>query len=105
MLGKLWDTQPAEAAMPERRKRLTAKLNEVDEHLESAGPVDSAIEEPLQAALGNVREAVEAASADDEEHEELTEALGDLALRLEVSHPKLTELLNHISELFAGAGI
>lgn len=91
--------------MPERRKRLTAKLNEVDEHLEAAEPVHSDLEEPLQEALGGVRQAIEAPPADTEEHDELTEALGDVALKLEVSHPKLTELLNHISELLAGAGI
>lgn len=91
--------------MPERRKRLTAKLNEVDEHLDAAEPVDSAIEEPLKEALGGVRKAIEKPPADDEAHEELTDALSDLALSLEVSHPKLTELLNHISGLLAGAGI
>lgn len=90
--------------MAERRKRLTEKLSEVDEHLESGEPVNTELEAPLQAALGNVRQAIETPS-DDEDHGELTEVLGDLALSLEVSHPKLTELLNHISELLAGAGI
>tara|TARA_R110002096_G_scaffold361075_1_gene554068 strand:- start:7580 stop:7846 length:267 start_codon:yes stop_codon:yes gene_type:complete len=88
--------------MTERKKRLTAKLDEVDEHLEAA-EVDSELQEPLQATLGNVRLAIDA--PDEEEHEDLTDALSDLALNLEVSHPKLTELLNRISDLLAGAGI
>ena len=91
--------------MAERRKRLTEKLSEVDEHLESGEPVNTELAAPLHAALGNVRQAIETPSADDEDHGELTEALGDLALNLEVSHPKLTELLNRIADLLAGAGI
>ena len=91
--------------MPERKKRLTAKLSEVDEHLEQSEPVEQVLKEPLAEALGGVRQAVNSVPGADEDNEELSEVLGDLALKLEVSHPKLTELLNHISELLAGAGI
>ena len=90
--------------MPERRKRLTDKLSEFDDHLGAGDPLDAELEEPLQEAIGSVRQALEA-SGDSEDHEDLTDALSDLALKLEVSHPKLTELLNHISEILAGAGI
>lgn len=91
--------------MAERKKRLTAKLGEVDEHLEQSEAVEEDLKEPLEEALGGVRQAVNATPGTDQDTEELTEALGDLALKLEVSHPKLTELLNHISEILAGAGI
>lgn len=90
--------------MAERRKRITEKLNELHEHLDSGEPIDSEIEEPLQQAIGDVKQAVET-SVDDSDHRVLTETLGDLALNLEVSHPKLTEILNRISDLLAGAGI
>jgi len=91
--------------MAERRKRLTAKLGELDEQLSSDGPVQDELAEPLKEALGSLREVVETPPGDNEGQEELGETIGDLALSLEVSHPKLTRLLNQISEILAGAGI
>ncbi|MBL4633243.1 MAG: DUF4404 family protein [Kofleriaceae bacterium] len=88
--------------MPERRKRLSAKLDEINEHLE-AEPVESEKAESLQNAMGTLRTAVEAES--DDEHEELAQVFGDAALEFEVSHPKLTSVLNQISQILAGAGI
>ncbi len=88
--------------MAERRKRLTAKLDEIDEHLRSE-EVATDLEEPLQEAIGNVRQAV--SNPSDEGHQELSESLEDLALSFEVTHPRLTALLNNLSELLSGAGI
>ena len=89
--------------MPERRKRLTEKLNEVDGHLE-AETVAAELAEPLQEAIGALRTVVDAAEDDPENDEELAETFGDMALEFEVSHPKLTQVLNQISELLAGSG-
>jgi hypothetical protein len=88
----------------ERRKRITEKLNELHEQIQSGEPIDSGLEEPLHQAIGEVKQAVDP-DAEDPDHSVLSDTLGDLALNLEVSHPKLTEILNHISELLAGAGI
>ena len=91
--------------MPERRKRITEKLSEVHENIKASEPIASEIHEPLHDALGKVEQVVEADAESEEDHSILSETLGDLALNLEVSHPKLTNLLNNISELLAGAGI
>ena len=90
--------------MPERKKQLTAKLDELDEHIESSNPIDATVDAPLQQVLGNLRVAVDDEESDVEKLG-IVDELGDIALSLEVSHPKLTEILNHISELLAGAGL
>lgn len=89
--------------MLERKKRLTEKLQEFDDHIASGEPVDDALAEPLHQAIGSVRQVID--SDDDEDHSTISEALGDIALNLEVTHPRLTQLLNNISEILAGAGI
>ncbi len=91
--------------MAERRKRITEKLSELHENIKSGDPIASELDEPLRDAIGKVEEAVDENAADDADHSILTETLGDLALNLEVSHPRLTKILNHISELLSGAGI
>ncbi len=91
--------------MAERRKRVTEKLNELHDNIKSGDPIDSELEEPLQAAIGEVEEAVVADATVEDDHSILNEKLGDLALNFEVSHPQLTNILNRISELLAGAGI
>jgi hypothetical protein len=91
--------------MPERRKRITEKLSELHENIKSGDPIASEIHEPLHDAIGKVEMAVDENAESDADHSNLSESLGDLALNLEVSHPRLTEILNKISELLAGAGI
>ena len=89
--------------MTERRRRLTEKLAELDEHIDSGEPIDGPLDEPLRQTIGNLRQIAEAEGDDD--NEGLSEALVDIALELEVSHPKLTRLLNQISDILSGAGI
>lgn len=91
--------------MPERKKRLTEKLQELDEHIGSGEPIERDLDEPLRQTIGSLRQVVETPTEDDEDHRDLSEALGDMALKLEVSHPKITRLLNQISDILAGAGI
>ena len=91
--------------MPQRRKRLTEKLNELDQHIEEGAPLDSEVDEPLQQAIGELRQAADASPDKEPDHEALGETLGDLAMSLEVSHPRITEMLNHLSEILAGVGI
>jgi rRNA maturation endonuclease Nob1 len=91
--------------MAERRKRITEKLSELHSHIKSGDPIASEIHDPLHEAIGKVEEAVDEDADADADHSNLTETLGDLALNLEVSHPRITDVLNHISELLAGAGI
>lgn len=91
--------------MPERRKRITEKLSELHENIKSGDPIASEIHDPLHEAIGKVEEAVDEKADADADHSNLTETLGDLALNLEVSHPRITDILNRISELLAGAGI
>jgi hypothetical protein len=90
--------------MPDRRKRITEKLSELHANIKEGDPIAAELDEPLRNALGQVEKAA-SSETDEEDHSTLADSLGDLALNLEVSHPKLTDLLNHISELLAGAGI
>lgn len=89
--------------MPDRRKRITEKLSELHANIKEGDPIALELDEPLRNALGQVEAA--ASSETEEDHSSLSDTLGDLALNLEVSHPKLTNILNQISELLAGAGI
>ena len=91
--------------MAERRKRITEKLSELHENIKSSDPIASEINDPLHDAIGKVEQAVDENAEQDADHSILSETLGDLALNLEVSHPRITDILNHISELLAGAGI
>lgn len=90
--------------MPERKKRLTEKLAELDQHIAGEAALHDELKEPLDSAIVNLRQMVQE-DRPEEEHQELSEILSDLALSAEVSHPRLTQLLNHMSELLAGAGI
>lgn len=92
--------------MADRRKRITEKLSELHENIKDGDPIAPELHEPLHEAIGQVEQAVEVnEDADEGDHSILTETLGDLALGFEVSHPKLTGILNRISEILAGAGI
>ena len=91
--------------MTERRKRLTEKLQELDEHIGSGEPIEAPLDEPLRQTIGSLRQVIETPPENDEDHRDLSEALGDIALQLEVSHPTFTRLLNQISGILSGAGI
>lgn len=96
---------PGGTNMTERRKRLTEKLQELDEHIASGEPVDETLAQPLDQAIGSVRQVIAAPEDSDEDEGALSEILGDIALKLEVTHPRLTQALNSLSEILAGAGI
>jgi hypothetical protein len=58
--------------MAERRKRITKKLDELHEHINTGEPIDSEIEQPLQQAIGDVQQAIDPQSEAEEDHTILT---------------------------------
>ena len=85
----------------EKLKKLIAQL---DVELESTDITDNDTRESLSQLLIDVREKLEN-PVDVTNHSRITHDLQEIALKFEVNHPKLTKILNEISNILSNIGI
>jgi len=88
--------------MTERRRKIHETVDELDQHLEAAEPIDPELHEPLRTAIDGVKDALDPETSS--ELDGFAEGFSDLALRFEVAHPLITSYLNRISNALSAAG-